>query len=54
MIGMVSEMLCGELQKVQIELTNIGNAPVKTLLLGSTTPHLFTMVDLPPLGTVFV
>ena len=53
MIGMVSEMLCGELQKVQIELTNIGRAPVKTLLVGSTTPQLFSIVDLPSLGTVF-
>lgn len=51
MIGLVSEMLCGELQKVQIELTNIGSAPIQTLLIGSSTPQLFTIVDLPPIGT---
>lgn len=50
MIGLVSEMLCGELQKVQIELTNIGSAPIQTLLIGSSTPQLFTIVDLPPIG----
>lgn len=49
MIGLVSEMLCGELQKVQIELINIGSAPIQTLLIGSTTPQLFTIVDLPPI-----
>lgn len=54
MIGLVSEMLCGELQKVQIELINIGSAPIQTLLIGSTTPHLFSIIDLPPIGILLV
>lgn len=48
-IGLTSEMLCGELKKVEIELINIGSAPVQNLLLGSTTPHLFCIIDLSPI-----
>ncbi|KAJ1524202.1 hypothetical protein ONE63_010723 [Megalurothrips usitatus] len=49
MAGLVSEMLCGEMQKVQIELSNIGSIPIQTLLVGSTTPHIFSIADLPPI-----
>ncbi|KAE8746892.1 hypothetical protein FOCC_FOCC006312 [Frankliniella occidentalis] len=49
MMGLVSEMLCGELQQVQIELTNIGTGPIHNLLIGSTTPQLFSIVNLPHL-----
>ncbi|XP_011502697.1 PREDICTED: trafficking protein particle complex subunit 8 [Ceratosolen solmsi marchali] len=39
------EMLCGELQRMEVTLTNIGNAPLKNIYLGSTNPKLFALVD---------
>nr|CAD7454701.1 unnamed protein product [Timema tahoe] len=36
-----AEMLCGELQRVTLEFTNIGSAPLTRLYIGCTSPELF-------------
>ncbi|XP_014226501.1 trafficking protein particle complex subunit 8 [Trichogramma pretiosum] len=37
------EMLCGELQQMEVTLKNIGGAPLKNIYLGSTNPKLFAL-----------
>lgn len=37
------EMLCGEMQKLQVTLKNIGNAPMTNVLVGSMNPELFCL-----------
>lgn len=37
------EMLCGELQRMEVILKNVGNAPLKNIHLGSTNPKLFAL-----------
>lgn len=36
-------MLCGEMQHVEVEFSNIGNAALGNLHLASSTPHLFSI-----------
>lgn len=40
-----SEMLCGEIQKVEVTLTNIGNAPLTNVYVTSTDARLFSLGD---------
>ncbi|KAK0178253.1 hypothetical protein PV328_002222 [Microctonus aethiopoides] len=37
------DMLCGEMQKIQVTLKNIGGAPLKNIHVGSTNSKLFCM-----------
>lgn len=39
------EMLCGEVQKVEVTLKNIGNAPLTNVYIASTDAKLFTLED---------
>lgn len=39
------EMLCGEVQKVEVTLKNIGNAPLANVYIASTDAKLFTLKD---------
>lgn len=41
------EMLCGEMQRVEVTLKNIGNAPLKNIHVGSTNPKLFSLENQP-------
>nr|CAD7195798.1 unnamed protein product [Timema douglasi] len=43
-----AEMLCGELQRVTLEFTNIGSAPLTRLYIGCTSPELFFIEGLGP------
>ncbi|XP_058792250.1 trafficking protein particle complex subunit 8 [Phymastichus coffea] len=43
MTALSPEMLCGELQCMEVVLKNIGNAPLKNIHLGSTNPKLFAL-----------
>lgn len=36
-------MLCGEVQKVEVTLKNIGNAPLTNIYIASTDAKLFTL-----------
>lgn len=36
-------MLCGEVQKVEVTLKNIGNAPLTNIHIASTDAKLFTL-----------
>lgn len=36
-------MLCGEVQKVEVTLKNIGNAPLTNVYIVSTDAKLFTL-----------
>ncbi|KAK2584966.1 hypothetical protein KPH14_002554 [Odynerus spinipes] len=38
-----SEMLCGEIQKVEVTLTNIGNSPLTNIYVTSTDAKLFSL-----------
>lgn len=38
-------MLCGEIQKVEITLKNVGNAPLSNVYLASTDAKLFSLGD---------
>ena len=38
-----SSLLCGELQKVKVELLNLGEGPLHKLHLASTNPNLFAL-----------
>lgn len=40
---LASEMLSGEVQRVDVTLTNVGNAPLANVYLASTDPKLFTL-----------
>ncbi|XP_012252846.2 trafficking protein particle complex subunit 8 isoform X2 [Athalia rosae] len=42
-----SEMLCGEMQRVEVTLKNIGNAPLTNIYIGSTNPKLFSLENQP-------
>lgn len=42
---LTQEMLCGELQCMEVSLKNIGNAPLKNIHLGSTNPKLFAFTN---------
>ncbi|OXU20674.1 hypothetical protein TSAR_003364 [Trichomalopsis sarcophagae] len=42
---LTQEMLCGELQCMEVTLKNIGNAPLKNIHLGSTNPKLFAFTN---------
>jgi len=37
------EMLCGEVQRVEVTLKNIGNAPLTNIHIASTDAKLFTL-----------
>ncbi|XP_033216769.1 trafficking protein particle complex subunit 8 [Belonocnema kinseyi] len=39
------EMLCGEMQRVEVTLRNIGNAPLNNVHVGSTNPRLISFLD---------
>lgn len=39
------EMLCGEMQRVELTLRNIGNAPLNNVHVGSTNPRLISFLD---------
>lgn len=36
-------MLCGEIQKVEVTLENVGNAPLTNIYIASTDAKLFTL-----------
>lgn len=40
-------MLCGEMQRVEVTLKNIGNAPLTNIHVGSTNPKLFSLENQP-------
>ncbi|XP_076164861.1 trafficking protein particle complex subunit 8 homolog l(3)76BDm isoform X3 [Ptiloglossa arizonensis] len=42
---LTSKMLCGEIQKVEITLKNVGNAPLSNVYLASTDAKLFSLGD---------
>ncbi|XP_011314468.1 trafficking protein particle complex subunit 8 [Fopius arisanus] len=37
------EMLCGEMQRIDVTFRNIGNAPLRNILVGSMNPELFCL-----------
>ena len=39
------EMLCGEMQRVELTLRNTGNAPLTNVHVGSTNPRLISFLD---------
>ncbi|XP_015513137.1 trafficking protein particle complex subunit 8 isoform X1 [Neodiprion lecontei] len=41
------EMLCGEMQRVEVTLKNIGNSPLTNIHIGSTNPKLFSLENHP-------
>ena len=43
--GFPSSLLCDELQKVKMELKNVGEGPLHKLHLASTNPNLFALDD---------
>ncbi|XP_075215467.1 trafficking protein particle complex subunit 8 homolog l(3)76BDm isoform X2 [Lycorma delicatula] len=52
--GLRSELVCGELQSVQVELHNCGSTPVSRIMVVSSTPHLFSIGDKRPSGICII